>query len=493
LHRIWAFVAGVPVGILAALASGGSAWVALDLAAVAGGIAMLAAVTIVGRYAGPEVERAQLAGAASVGLAALPAAAAHWLGLLPGAPWTLAAVVAAVSFALLRAMRGRGARGGTQQVFTAFAALAVGALAAVVAGGALAAFGGTDGDAERAAKRAQGALDVDAGVALGPDFRCEPAVAKARPLGSGARPSLSDEGAVVWYDAVDSDGRRQVHRLERETGRDVCWTCGEPGNNRRPRVSPNGNSLVYETDRYATAFEPLNWELELASALTSRPGRSRRVTYEPGPDVYGGFAPGGGLLLWSSGAHGRYAVATAALRTGHGGLLLSKPNTIVPGGAAWIVPLAWSPDARSLVSLRGDPLGVQETTLADPATGAQRKLDWPEGRAVAAAFSADGTRLAVATTRPAAAAAALPSALGFLTARIAALGSDEPTRFRVSGVRIGEASGELAAVPLGEDETWGHPTGIALEPDGRAFVLGQRNAKGAERMLRVELRCPGAG
>jgi hypothetical protein len=493
LHRIWAFVAGVPVGILAALASGGSAWLALDLAAVAGGVAMLLAVTIVGRWAGPEVERAQLAGAASVGLAALPAAAAHWLGLLPGAAWTLAAVVAAVAFALLRAMRGHGPRGAWQQIVAAFAALAIGAVAAVVAGGAFAAFGGTEADAERAAKRAQGALDVDARVALGPDLRCEPAVAVARAIGSGARPWLSDEGAVLWFDAVESDGRRQVHRLELASGRDVCWTCGEPGNNRRPRVSPNGNSLVYETDRYATAFEPLNWELELSSALTAQPGRSRRITYEPGPDAHGGFAPGGGLLLWSSGAQGRYAVATAALRTGHGGLLLSAPNAIVPGGAAWIVPLAWSPDARALVSLRGDPLGVQEATLADPATGTERKLDWPEGRAVAAAFSADGARLAVATTRPAAAAAALPSALGFLTARIAALGSDEPTRFRVSGVRIGDTSGELAAVPLGDDEAWGHPTGIALEPDGGAFVLGQRNATGAERLLRVELRCPGAG
>jgi hypothetical protein len=48
-------------------------------------------------------------------------------------------------------------------------------------------------------------------------------------------------------------------------------------------------------------------------------------------------------------------------------------------------------------------------------------------------------------------------------------------------------------VPLGEAASFGHPTGIALEPDGRAFVLGQRraSAEGAEeRLLRIALRCP---
>jgi hypothetical protein len=490
LHRIWAFAAGVPVGILAALAWDGGAWLALDLSAVAGGAAMFLAVALAGRFAVPEVERAQLAGAASVGLAALPAAAGAWIGLLPGARWMLAAVVVAIAFALLRAMRGHGPRSAVQQFATAGAALAISTFATVALGGALAAFGAGEPSADQTAKRAAGALDMDASVALGPDPQCEAAVANAHPIGSGARPFVSDGGAVVWFDAVESDGRRQVHRLERASGRDVCWTCGEPGNNRRPRLSPNGSSLVFETDRYVSAFEPMNWELELASAQSAHPGRSRRLTYDPGPDTYGGYAPGGGLLLWSSGSRGRYAVATAGLRSGHGGLLLSPANPFAEGGASWIVPLAWSPDARALVALRGDPLGVQETTILDPATGTHRRLAWPDARAVAASFSADGTLVAVATTRPAAATAALPKALGFLTARIAALGSDEPTRFRVSGVRIGApGADELAPVPLGDHEAWGHPTGIALEPDGRAFVLGQRNATGAERLIRVELRC----
>jgi hypothetical protein len=491
LHRIWAFVAGVPVGILAALASGGSAWLALDLAAAAGGFAMLLLVTVAGRYASPEVERAQLAGAASIGLAAIPAAAGAWLGLLPGARWMLAIVILAIALGLLRAMRGHGPRSSLRhQAAAAGAALAIGALATVAAAGVLAALGARGVDATQTQKRASAAFDVDASVALGPDPGCEAAAAATTEIARGARPEIGGGGAFVWFDALEADGRRQIHRLERATGTDLCFTCGEAGNNRRPRLSPNGSSVVFETDRHVSAFEPTNWELEIASAQAARPGRSRRLTYDPGPDTYGGFAPGGGLVAWSSGSRGAYAVATAGLRSGHGGLLLATPSPLVAGGASWVVPLAWSPDARALVTLRGDPLGVQETSLLDPATGAHRRLEWPGARTVAAGFSADGTRLAVATTRPAAASAALPKALGFLTARIAALGSDEPTRFRVSGVRVGAtAAADLDPVALGEHEAWGHPTGIALEPDGRAFLLGQRSAKGDERILRVELRC----
>jgi hypothetical protein len=109
---------------------------------------------------------------------------------------------------------------------------------------------------------------------------------------------------------------------------------------------------------------------------------------------------------------------------------------------------------------------------------------------VAASFSGDGTTLAVATRRPAAAAAAVPSTLGFLVARLAALAPREPARFRGTGVRIGPPWADaLAEVALGDVARFGHPTGIALEADGRAFVLGQRHGK-VERLLRVELRCP---
>jgi len=495
LHRIWAFVAGLPVGVLGALAAAGGSWVPLEIGAAAGGLLLLLAVTLAGRFAGPETERAHFARAASVGLAALPAAAASWLGLLPGAVWSFGAVVVALGLAFAWSLRASGPGGGVlRQLATAGAVLLLGSAASLAAAGLLAAFTTSPLHVPTQEQRAQYVYEVDASVALGPEPGCALAVASSQELAAGAAPSLAQGGAVVWFDAPGPDGRRQVHRLERASGALRCWTCGEPGNNRRPRLTPNGASLVFETDRYATPFEPTNWELQLVGTQGAEPKGSRRLTYDPGPDAFGSLDPGSRLLVWSSGSGGRFAIATASLRSGHGGLVLGSPSRLVGGGAAWVAPLAWSPDARTLVVLRGDPLGLQQAFAVDPATGREVALAPPGAAVAAASFSADATRLAVATTRPAAASAAVPASLGFVVARLAALGEGDGTRLRGTGVRIGSPwEGELAELPLGDVAAWGHPTGIALEPDGRALVLGQRRAtdEGAvDRLLRVELECP---
>jgi hypothetical protein len=492
LHRIWAFLAGLPVGVLGALAAGAGSWTAFEVGAPAGGAALLLAAAAAARFASPEAERgAHLARAASVGLAALPAAAGAWLGLLPGAGPALAVVALALAVRFALAMRATGPGGGMlRQLGAAAGALSLGAAAYLAASALLAAFAGPARETSVPESRARYVYGVDAGVALGPDPGCEPAVAETETLAAGANPA-TQSGDVVWYDAPGPDGRRQIHRLDRRSGAVRCWTCEEPGRNRRPRLARSGASLVFETDRYATPFEPVNWELQLASARGDVPAGSRRLTFDAAPDAFGSLDPGGRLVVWSSGRGGRYAVATAPLRSGHGGLVLGGPTALLPGGAAWIAPLAWSPDARTLVALRGDPFGAQEAFAFDPATDRTAPLTAPGGaRVVAASFSGDGTTLAVATTRPAAAAAAVPKTLGFLVARLAALAPREPARFRGTGVRIGPPWADaLAEVALGDVARFGHPTGIALEADGRAFVLGQRHGK-VERLLRVELRCP---
>jgi hypothetical protein len=494
VHRIWAFLAGLPVGVLGAFAAGTPSWSSLELSLPLCGAAWLAAVELAGRLASPEPERgAQLARAASVGAAALPAAAATWIGLLPGAPAALACVAFAFALRLAWATRASGPAGGWARPLGAAAAwLAAGAALSLAAAGLLAAASGSAPRGERAEALAAFVYGVDAGVPLGPDPRCEAAVASEQVLGVGAAPAVSDE--ALWFEAPGPDGRRQIHRLDRAGGAARCWTCEEPGNNRRPRLSSNGASIVFETDRYRGPFEPVNLELHASAARAPEPRRSRRLTFDAGPDTHGSLAPGGRSLVWSSGSGGRHAVAWAGLRSGHGGLVLGAAEALVPGRAAWVAPLAWSPDARSLVVLRGDPLGVQEAFALDPATGRERALSHPDARVVAASFSADGALLAVATTRPAAAAAALPPWLGFLVGRIAALGPAPAARARGSGVRIGPAAdAALTELPLGELAGFGAPTGIALEPDGRALVLGQRRTTAAgveERLVRIALRCP---
>jgi hypothetical protein len=113
VHRIWAFLAGLPVGLLGALAVRHGAWGALELGALAGGVALALGVWLAGRLASHDDARgAHLARASSVGLAALPASAAAWLGLAPGAGASLAVVLAALALFVIRAMRASGPVGG---------------------------------------------------------------------------------------------------------------------------------------------------------------------------------------------------------------------------------------------------------------------------------------------------------------------------------------------------------------------------------------------
>lgn len=489
MHRIWAFLTGLPVGLLGALAFGSQTGVGLELGALAGGLALALAVTLAGRFASHDDERgAHLASAASAGLAALPAAGAAWLGLAPGAGVAFGVVAAALALLLVRAMRVSGPAGGARsQAVAALAAVGVGAAVALGVAGAVAAWRGRAAPAGDREGFAQYVYDVDAGVPLAPAPGCAPEVASTEGLGAGANPAFGADG-VLWYDAAAEDGRRQVHRLDPRTGERRCWSCDEPGNNRRPRPTPDARAIVFETDRHATARAPIDWELHFAN-VRGRALPSRRLTVDPGPDAFGALDPGGQLLVWSSGAGGTYAVATANLARGHGGLVLSRRRVIVPGGASWVAPLAWAPDARTLVVVRGHPLALQSARAIDLASGRERELSEPGARVAAASFSADGSTVALATTRPAAAASALPGALGFAVARIATLAGLGP-RQRGTGLRVGTPWADaIPEVPLGRVGAWGAPAGVALAPDGRALVLAQRRPGGGERLVRVALRC----
>jgi hypothetical protein len=93
--------------------------------------------------------------------------------------------------------------------------------------------------------------------------------------------------------------------------------------------------------------------------------------------------------------------------------------------------------------------------------------------------------MALATTAPAGATRLIPAALGNALARVP---SGMPPGAEGTRVALGEVGGELSAVELGPLAGWGAPTGIALLPDARAFVLAQRGAHG-ERIVRAELDC----
>ena len=339
---------------------------------------MLLAVTSPAATRAPRSSAAQLAGAASLGLAALPAAAGAWLGLLPGAAGIARGCARRARVRLLRAMRGpRPARGAGRQMRDR-ARGARGRQRSRPSRPRRARRVRQRPEptrrARRSARRARSTSTRASRSAR--TSGCEPAVADARALGSGARPFLSDGGAVVWFDAREPDGRRQVHRLERATGaRRAAGRAASPATTggRGSRRTASTRRLRDRSLR-ERAFEPINWELELASALAAQPGRSRRLTYDPGPTRYGGFAPGGGLLLlWSSGARGRYAVATrGAPHAATAGSCSRRRTRSSPAARRGSCRSRGRRTRARSSSLRGDPLGVQEATLVDPATGSER-------------------------------------------------------------------------------------------------------------------------
>ncbi|UCE86510.1 MAG: hypothetical protein JSU66_01875 [Deltaproteobacteria bacterium] len=494
IWRLWCFGAAMPLGVLAALA-----WraepelVDLQLAALGSGALMLAVVSLAARRRDDDPERGRhLASGATAALVAVPALCAAWLGFAPGARALLVGAAVVTGLGVARGARVRGpSRALAAQAATVLIVLVIGSLAVLSVAALAAAWARRP---EISSARAAAMYDYDARVPLLPATDCSPAPARVELLmDHGAHPRLSRDGATLWYDAAVDDGTRQVHSLERASGVETCWTCGEPGRNLRPHPGANGRVIVFDTDRHADWRHPANTELHLLSVRrASAKPRSRRLTREPGADDHAVFGPDTRVVAWSRGADGRFAVVIAPIVSGHGGILLGSRSELYASGSGWTAPLAWSADARALVVAHGNPFEPLPAVVVDPATGTERETAAPLIGAAGASFSADGRRIALASARRHHAAGLLPDGLGFALASLArALGGDEPLH-RDAVVLTGETWSPGAAVALAEAADWGTPTGVALEPDGRGFVLGQRRETEAgieERMVEVALTC----
>jgi hypothetical protein len=466
----------------------------VEFAGLAGGIVLLFVTSLVARRRDDDPARGRhLAAASSTALAALPVAAAALLGLAPDPRWWLTTLIVVLAVTLVRGAWVRGPGAGLIRQLGVVLLVLVSASAAVVSLAGILAHLGSDVPPVTQ-QRADAIYEMDARVVTRKLPQCRPAIRDAEMLlDRGAHPRLDAEGRFLWFDSRIDNGTRQVHRFERASGAIVCWTCDEPGNNRRPAPGGTGASVVFDSDRHANWRAPANTELYLASARgEQRRGYSRRLTFAPGPDDHPLMSPGSGVLVWSRGREGRYDVVSASLHSGHGGVLLGSPGTLATGGSAWAIPLAWSIDARSLVVATGQPFRPLHAVLIDPATDRDRDLGKGVPSGSTAAFNADGGWMILARTEPVGIAALLPETMGFLLARLATT-PPEPGR-RTGGTRLdaGEPWAAATGIELGTLADWGEPTGVALEPDGRGFVVGQRRrtAEGSEeRLVAVTLDC----
>jgi len=503
LWRIWCFVAGLPLGALATLVvrrivarDEAPSVRELELGAALGGVALVLVTSLVARYRDDDHDRGlHLSVSASTAFAAAPALLCALAGLPPPPFVSLCVVVFVLAISLLRGAWQRGPAGG------ALRAALVAAVSITVAGTALVTFetlrvGFGVGAPVPAALLRTAIFDLDARVPTLALPRC-----KAKPAAidvvadRGAHPRFSPDGDSVWFDAMTQTGRRQVHRLALAEGHVECWTCGEEGNNMRPAPSANGAVVVFDTDRWKSWAAPLNTELQLIGAGSEQAGGgSRRLTVSPGPDDHAVFGPGSTILAWSQGGGGHYAVVSGAMRSAHGGILLGGIRVLYDGGSSWTAPLAWSPDARALVVVHGNPLRPLAARVVDPATGAEVSVGEDVPGIASASFTSDGGWLALPTTERATVAGLVSDRLGFLMAPLAMAGGD--VRFRGTGVRAGEAKKEGTALELGDAGAWGEPTGVALAPDGRSLVLAQRRTGDhglEERLVRVTLDCSQPG
>ncbi len=498
LWRLWVFFAGIPVGGVIALAAlRAPAPLQLVWGGLAGGVLLTLAVSLLARGHEDEFERGRhLAAATSFGWAAVPAAVAVFFAWSPG-PWVyVGLVVAVLAAALFVATRALGPAGGLLRwnLRAAVISLAASALvlALAAAGAALLA------TAPEPSTRFSAVLDaIDAEVVTRPLPVCsaEPS-AVAVLLERGAHPALSPDGAHLWFDAASGadGGRRQIHRLDRASGTVLCWSCGDLGNNVHPSISPSGVSLVFQSDRHASWRHPDDTDLYLAAAQRAdNPDRGRRLSFTIGPDESPVFGPGPMMVTWSRRLAGRYDVVAASIRSGHGGLLLGTPGVLASGGAEWIAPIAWSPDARNLLVARGNPFAPLALEALDPDTFTHQSL--ASDGALAGSFNGDGGWLGFATTRPLQWAGVLPRAFGFALAPLAvARGAHEPL-YRDTGIRSGASAqpADAATIALAADvASWGEPTGLAIEPDGSGFVLGQRRRSDdgvQERLVAISLAC----
>jgi TolB protein len=215
------------------------------------------------------------------------------------------------------------------------------------------------------------ACRASAPAPLDPNF--EPRVLLHENGVENAYPRLAADGRSILYQS-NRTGIWQLYVLDLASGTSRALT--HEGNNTLPDYSPDDQHIAFVSDRDG------NEEIYLANADGTG---ARRLTTNPGRDIHPYFSPDGRTLLYNSQrGTGAFDIHAIDLATG------SEQQLTAPREDETCARLA--PDGAQLVFLRNDP-NADDIWLRDPQGREHNITATPHVRDGWPVFSPDGRRI----------------------------------------------------------------------------------------------------
>jgi len=175
----------------------------------------------------------------------------------------------------------------------------------------------------------------------------------------------SPDGRSIAFTVTRPDDGNDIYEMRLHDGR-ITQLTDNPTYDSRPRYSPDGTTLVLQSNR------GFNWDLRLMGAEGEGAGaRPTKLTDHPATDSGGDWSPDGTKVVFSSERDGgNKHIYTIDVRT-----KVVKRLTELPG---FDTRAAWSPDGRSIAftSQRGRPYRLY---VMDSDGRNVRALAHPEG------------------------------------------------------------------------------------------------------------------
>ena len=160
-----------------------------------------------------------------------------------------------------------------------------------------------------------------------PAWTPSPPTQLTRDAGLTTDPAISRDGKLLAY-ASDRGGSDNLDIWQHTSGGEPRRLVGHPSDDRQPDISPDGNELVFRSERDGGGIYSV-------STLGGDPKLILKDAYYPR------FSPDGTRIAYAAGSFGKFGFGVYTLSTGSNQMLAQ--NLLADG------PAAWSPDGKSLL------------------------------------------------------------------------------------------------------------------------------------------------